>query len=88
MFDEHIYTILGLELAYEARVPEPMSALKFSQHQDPTDHSSLAIPKSLQHRIKALLLHASVAVAIPAASKYSCSPRAMATSLQRPQKCL
>src|ERR1700677_3610298 len=47
-----------------------------------THQSSLAIPRSLQHLMRALLLHASVAVAIPAGSKNSCSPRAMATSLQ------
>jgi len=51
------------------------------QHHDIIDQSSLAIPKSLQHLINALLLHASVAVAIPEGSKYSCSPRATATSL-------
>lgn len=45
-------------------------------------HSSLATPRSLQQRIRALLLHASVAVGIPEGSKYSCSPRAMATRLQ------
>lgn len=43
--------------------------------------SSLAIPRSLQHRIKALLLQPSVAVGMPEGSKYSCSPRAMPTSL-------
>lgn len=46
-----------------------------------TDQSSLATPRSLQHLINALLLHASVAVGIPEGSKYSCSPRATATSL-------
>jgi hypothetical protein len=45
-------------------------------------HSSLATPRSLQQRIRALLLHASVAVGIPEGSKYSCSPRAIATRLQ------
>lgn len=44
--------------------------------------SSLAIPKSLQHRIRALLLHPSAAVGIPDGSKYSFSPLAMATSLR------
>jgi hypothetical protein len=43
--------------------------------------SSLAIPRSLQQRISALLLTASVAVGIPLGSKYSCSPRATPTSL-------
>ena len=42
--------------------------------------SSEAIPKSLQHRIKALDLQPSVAVGIPSGSKYCCSPRAMETS--------
>ncbi len=46
-----------------------------------THHSSLAIPRSLQQRMSALLLHASVAVGMPFGSKYSCSPRAMPTSL-------
>ena len=45
-------------------------------------HSSLATPRSLQQRIRALLLHASVAVGIPEGSKYSCSPRAIPTRLQ------
>jgi hypothetical protein len=43
--------------------------------------SSLAIPKSLQHRIRAFDLQASVAVGTPDSSKYSCSPRAIETSL-------
>ena len=47
-----------------------------------THQSSLAIPRSLQHLINALLLHASVAVGIPAGSKYSCSPLAIATNLE------
>lgn len=46
-------------------------------------HSSLAIPRSLQQRISALLLQASVAVGIPEGSKYSCSPRAIPTSLPK-----
>jgi hypothetical protein len=45
-------------------------------------HSSLATPRSLQQRISALLLQASVAVGIPEGSKYSCSPREIPTSLQ------
>jgi len=44
-------------------------------------HSSLAMPRSLQHRIRALDLQASVAVGMPDSSKYSCSPRATETSL-------
>lgn len=46
-----------------------------------TDHSSLAIPRSLQHRNTALDLHASIAVGIPSMEKYSCSPRATDTRL-------
>jgi hypothetical protein len=46
-------------------------------------HNSLATPRSLQQRISALLLQASVAVGIPEGSKYSCSPRAMPTSLPK-----
>ncbi len=49
-------------------------------------HSSLAIPRSLQQRISALLLQASVAVGIPEGSKYSCSPRAIPTSLPKGKK--
>lgn len=43
--------------------------------------SSDAIPRSLQHRIRALDLQPSVAVGIPSGSKYCCSPRAIETSL-------
>jgi hypothetical protein len=43
--------------------------------------SSDAMPRSLQHRIKALDLQPSVAVGIPSGSKYCCSPRAIETSL-------
>jgi hypothetical protein len=46
-------------------------------------HNSLATPRSLQQRISALLLQASVAVGIPEGSKYSCSPRAIPTSLAK-----
>lgn len=45
-------------------------------------HSSLATPKSLQHRIRAFDLQPSVAVGIPSGEKKSCSPRAMDTNLQ------
>ena len=44
--------------------------------------SSLAMPRSLQHLINALLLQASVAVGIPEGSKYSCSPLEIPTSLE------
>lgn len=43
--------------------------------------SSEAIPRSLQHRISALDLAPSVAVATPSGEKYSCSPRAVETKL-------
>jgi hypothetical protein len=46
-------------------------------------HSSLAMPRSLQQRMSALLFAASVAVGMPLGSKYSCSPRAIATSRPR-----
>lgn len=45
-------------------------------------HSSLAIPRSLQQRIKAFDLQPSVAVGIPSESKYCCSPRAIEISLR------
>lgn len=43
--------------------------------------SSEAIPRSLQQRIRAFDLQPSVAVGMPSASKYCCSPRAIDTSL-------
>lgn len=48
-----------------------------------TDHSSLAIPRSLQHLSTAFDLHASIAVGIPSMEKYSCSPRATDTRLDK-----
>lgn len=48
---------------------------------DDTCHSSEAIPRSLQHRINALLLQPSDAVGSPELSKKSCSPRACDTNL-------
>lgn len=48
---------------------------------DVTYHSSDAIPKSLQHRINALLLHPSDAVGKLVMSKKSCSPLAWDTNL-------
>ena len=53
-----------------------------------TDQSSEAIPRSLQHRIRAFDLHASVAVGIPLLSKNSCSPRAIATRLVNYQRAI
>ena len=46
-------------------------------------HSSLAMPRSLQHRMSALDLAPSEAVAMPLGSKYSCSPRAVDTKRPR-----
>lgn len=46
-------------------------------------HSSEAIPRSLQQRIRAFDLHPSVAVGIPSGSKYCCSPRAMDINLRK-----
>lgn len=51
--------------------------------QEASYQSSLAMPKSLQHLMRALLLHDSVAVATPEGSKNSCSPRAIATNLSK-----
>ena len=48
-------------------------------------HSSDAIPRSLQHRIRAFDLQPSVAVGMPSGSKYCCSPLAIDTSLWRYQ---
>lgn len=48
--------------------------------------SSEAIPKSLQHRIRAFDLQPSVAVGMPSGSKYCCSPRAIDTSLYLRQR--
>lgn len=49
--------------------------------------SSLAMPRSLQHRIRALDLAASEAVAMPFGSKYSCSPLAVETNLRGGMGC-
>lgn len=46
-------------------------------------HSSEAIPRSLQHLIKAFDLAPSEAVAIPWGLKYSCSPLAVETNLRK-----
>jgi uncharacterized protein len=82
MFNKNFNTIFCFELADEARIPFNQQAWEFAQKSRKyTDQSSLAIPRSLQQRINALLLQASVAVGMPAGSKYSCSPRAIATSL-------
>jgi hypothetical protein len=86
IFSEYIHTILLGELPYEPWVPGITSRHTIVvstnlYYKEQTHQSSLAIPKSLQQRMSALLLDDSVAVAIPDGSKYSCSPRAMATSL-------
>ena len=46
-----------------------------------TNQSSEAIPRSLQHRMRAFDLHPSVAVGNPAGSKKVCSPLATETNL-------
>lgn len=80
--DKHFEAILSFELADEPGVPESCELrVWICCNEIAAHHSSLAIPKSLQQRMRALLLHASVAVAIPLGSKKSCSPRAIATSL-------
>jgi hypothetical protein len=60
---------------------QPTKNLSWHRKKKPYQ-SSLAMPRSLQQRMSALLLHPSVAVGIPFGSKYSCSPRAMLTRLQ------
>jgi hypothetical protein len=82
VFNKYVHTVLSLEFAYEPRIPTTSYQTQVWGSRA-THQSSLAIPRSLQHLMRALLLHASVAVAIPAGSKNSCSPRAIATSLQR-----
>jgi hypothetical protein len=54
-----------------------------SEGEKGTDQSSLAIPKSLQHLMRALDLHPSVAVGSPSGLKNVCSPLATLTSLPR-----
>lgn len=84
MLSKYLNTMLGFEFANETRVPVEcaMNTMKTRAEIKEAYQSSLAIPKSLQQRIRALLLHASVAVAIPEGSKYSCSPLAIATNLE------
>jgi hypothetical protein len=70
--------------ADENRVPERAERSVHTgegKGEEKMNQSSLAIPRSLQHRINALLLHPSVAVGIPLGSKNVCSPRATETSL-------
>jgi len=82
MFSKYLYTIFGFEFADEAWIPKiKVNRRKEQVNRKKTHQSSLAIPKSLQHLINALLFTDSVAVGIPDGSKYSCSPRAMATRL-------
>lgn len=83
MLGKDFYTELRLEFTNETRIPEGEDRENSTnQYTLKTYHNSLAIPRSLQHLMRALLLHASVAVGIPEGSKYSCSPRAMATNLR------
>lgn len=85
MFNEDFHAMLRLELTNEARIPTELQLNGNYVRHCNTHHSSLATPKSLQHLISALLLQASVAVAMPFTSKYSCSPRATATRLSDTQ---
>lgn len=88
MLYERLGTVFVLELLDKARIPADMcisvSGMTFTKsgtYTKSTHHSSLAIPRSLQHLMRALDLQASVAVGTPEGSKYSCSPLAIATSL-------
>ena len=83
MFYEYFDAVGGFELTDESWIPEGshVSVLTDIAFQL-AYQSSLAIPRSLQHLINALLLQASVAVGIPEGSKYSCSPLAIPTSLE------
>jgi hypothetical protein len=87
MLHERLGTVFVLELLDKARIPDDVrssvSGMTFTSgtHTKLTHHSSLAIPRSLQHLMRALDLQASVAVGTPDGSKYSCSPLAIATSL-------
>jgi hypothetical protein len=97
VLNPYFHAVLCLELADVRRVPicQPdaqipnkqnppqitRDAVEVYRYVDRTHQSSLAIPRSLQHRIRAFDLQASVAVGTPDGSKYSCSPRAIDTSL-------
>ena len=80
-----------LERADEDRVPAArarqhrLDALDEREKERRTHQSSLAMPRSLQHRMRALLLQPSLAVGTPLGSKNVCSPRATDTSLQGPR---
>ena len=76
-------TMSRLEDADKSRIPadEVVSATIKRREEVATHQSSLAIPRSLQQRIRALLLHPSVAVGSPSALKNVCSPLATETSL-------
>jgi hypothetical protein len=71
VLSEYLHAVLGFEFTYEPRVPvRNMHDFKIGHRKlRKTNQSSLAIPRSLQHRINALLLHPSVAVGIPDGSK-------------------
>ena len=81
VFGEEFYAVGGFEFADVPWIPEEQCQCTGAYNILVTYQSSLAIPRSLQHLINALLLQASVAVGIPEGSKYSCSPLAIATSL-------
>jgi hypothetical protein len=84
MFCKDLNAVFLFEFADESWIPGRIKSatLYMVRNLDSTNQSSLATPKSLQHRINALLLHASVAVGMPEGSKYSCSPLAIPTNLQ------
>lgn len=84
MLSPYIHTMLLFEFANEGRIPSSntMSVSRsYKKRKRYPYHSSDAIPKSLQHRINALLLHPSDAVGRPVISKKSCSPLAWDTNL-------
>jgi hypothetical protein len=63
MFRKRLDTILFLEFTNKPWIPA------LTKESVEIYHNSLAIPRSLQHLMRALLLHPSVAVVIPPASK-------------------
>ncbi len=81
MLTEYLDTMIILEFPDVIRVPTQSQQRTMSDRLNSTYQSSEAIPKSLQHRIKAFDFAPSCAVEIPDGSKYSCSPLATATNL-------
>lgn len=90
MFSPSFNTMLSFESSNESWIPiyslTLVSNLEDASQRDLTDQSSEAIPKSLQHRIKAFDLHPSVAVGRPDGSKKVCSPLATETSLRASER--